>query len=207
MSNEQQKDLVFLVADANMEHAIRGLMERPAALGIRAGITFDIFRHPQHDPGVLRQAHEFLRNRQGEYRYALVLFDWEGCGQESKPASQLEAEVEQHLQAAGWQNRCAVVVLDPELEIWVFVYSPHVIKVIAKGDKGLYSSTLAKYNLLPNGKPSDPKKVMEELLKKKQIPHSSSLYYKLAQQVSLSGCQDRAFQRFRQVLQKWFPHP
>jgi hypothetical protein len=205
MSTKSQKDLVVLVADADIEHAIRGLMERPRALRIRDGITLDIFKEPNRDPGVLRQAHEFLRNFQANYQYALVIFDREGCGHANKSARQLECEVEKRLESAGWRNRCAVVVLDPELESWVFVNSPHVINIIAKGDGALYQSTLAQCNRLPNGKPQHPKEVMEELLRKKLIPRSSSLYLELARQVSLSRCQDTSFQRFRHVLQTWFP--
>lgn len=205
MNNGQQKDLIFLVPDANMEHAIRGLMERKEALTIRGEITFDIFKHPDRDPGVLRRSHEFLRNFRKDYCYSLVMFDREGCGQESKPAEELEADVESRLRDEGWRNCCAAVVLDPELEIWVFANSTHVVEVVAKGNRQLYHEMLERFDCLPNGKPRAPKQVMEELLRRNHIPRSSSLYLRLAQKVSLSGCQDRAFQRFREVLQRWFP--
>ncbi|MEJ5276988.1 MAG: hypothetical protein WHU94_13845, partial [Thermogemmata sp.] len=67
------KDLVVLVADKNMEHALKGILGRPAALHIRP-ITFDIFIHPRRDPGVLNYAPNFLRLHMAKYRYALVLF-------------------------------------------------------------------------------------------------------------------------------------
>jgi hypothetical protein len=41
------RDLIFLVADSNMEQTVRGLMSRPQSLGIREGIMFDIIRHPR----------------------------------------------------------------------------------------------------------------------------------------------------------------
>ena len=46
-----QKDLVVLVADKDMEHALKGLLGRPRALGIRE-IEADIRVHPRHDPCV-----------------------------------------------------------------------------------------------------------------------------------------------------------
>jgi hypothetical protein len=204
MNGEQEKDLVILVADADMESVVTGLVARPRALGIRAGITFDVFRHPRRDPGVFHQAHEFLRNRQNQYRYALVMFDRVGSGQESQPADWLEAEVRHRLDAAGWKGRCAVVVLDPELEVWAFANSPHVVQVIADGDEALYRQILRAQPVSAYGKPACPKEVMEDLLRKKGIPRSSALYKKLAEQVSLSACQDPTFQRFRRIFQGWF---
>lgn len=205
--NGQRKDIVFLVADLDMEYTIRGLMARPEALGTRSNITFDVFRHPQRDPGVFRHADAWLRTRCRNYAYALVMFDREGCGSEDVDAPGLEAAIEERLYRTGWENRCIAVVLDPELEMWVFANSRQVINIIAKGDEHLYSETLKISNRFPNGKPRNPKQVMETLLRQKQIPRSSSLFQKLAQQVSLAGCQDRAFQRFRQALGEWFPRP
>jgi len=205
MSNGQQRDLVVLVADLDMEHAIRGLLGRSHALRIREGLTFNIFRHPERDPGVLRQAHEFLRHLRAAYRYALVMFDRQGCGQEHRSSSDLENEVEQLLRVSGWGDCCAAVVLDPELEIWVFTNSYHVVTQIANGDEELYRRTLAACSCFPNGKPRAPKEVMESLLRIKRIPRSPALYGELARQVGLTRCQDRAFQRLRSVLQQWFP--
>lgn len=40
-----KKDLIVLVADKDMEHALKGLLARPAALGIRS-VNADILVHP-----------------------------------------------------------------------------------------------------------------------------------------------------------------
>jgi len=101
------KDLVILVADADMEQALRGLLARPGALGIRAGITFDVFRHPRRDPGVFHEAHEFLRLLQGQYRYALVMLDREGSGQEHLSAQEITQAIQTRLDQSGWQDRSA----------------------------------------------------------------------------------------------------
>lgn len=46
------KDLVILVADIQQEKTIQTLLdERRSALGVES-VTFDIFRHSGHDPGV-----------------------------------------------------------------------------------------------------------------------------------------------------------
>jgi hypothetical protein len=208
MNGLDVKDLVLLVADADMEQAVRGLLARPADLGIRAGIAFDVFRHPRRDPGVFHEASDFLRPLQGQYRRALVLLDREGSGRETWSPRQIEEDIQRRLDSAGWKDRSAVVVLDPELEAWVFSGSPHVIRVIADGDETLYLRILRKYTLSDLGKPARPKEAMEEMLRQKRIPRSASLYGELARQVPvsvLSGCRDQAFRRFRRFLQDWFP--
>ena len=50
MSPVPQKDLIILVADKNMEFAVRGILTRLEALGIR-DITYDLYVHPERDPG------------------------------------------------------------------------------------------------------------------------------------------------------------
>jgi hypothetical protein len=63
-----------LVADKDMEFALKGLLARPQALGIRQ-ITYDLFVHNRRDPGCLNEAAHFLRRFLHNHQYALVLFD------------------------------------------------------------------------------------------------------------------------------------
>lgn len=205
MNAANTKDLVVLVADADMEQAVRGLLARPQSLGIRSGITFDVFKHPRRDPGVFHEAHEFLRPLQGQYEYALVMLDREGSGQENRSAQDIENEIQQRLNAAGWSERSAVVVLDPELEAWVFSNSLHVVKVIADEDQDLFREILQQCERNALGKPQCPKEVMEEILRRKGIPRSSALFRELATRVGLSQCADPAFNRLKSALQRWFP--
>jgi len=199
------KDLVVLVADMDMEQTVKVLLsERSRALGLRNNVTFDIFSHPRHDPGVFQEAHEYLKPLHTRYSYALVMLDREGSGQERKTAREIEDEIQQRLDRAGWMGRSGVIVLDPELEVWVFSKSDHVIQVIADGDENLYQTVLESYETSSNGKPVRPKEAMKEILYRKRIPQSTGLYRELAKKVSLKGCNDRAFQRFRNILNQWF---
>lgn len=204
MNAANKKDLVVLVADVNMEQTVRGLLDRPQSLGIRRGITFDVFIHPRRDPGVFHEAHEFLRSLQCKYEYALVMLDREGSGQEHRSAQEIGDGIQQRLNDAGWSGRSAVVVLDPELEAWVFSNSPHVVNVIANGDQHLFRDILQQCKRNALGKPQRPKEVMEEILREKRIPRSSALCKELATRVGLSRCADPAFNQFKSTLQKWF---
>ncbi len=205
--NPIQKDLVVLVADKNMEDTITTLLtERTPSLGIRE-ILFDVFRHPQRDPGVFHKAEQFLRPFVTQYHRALVMLDREGSGQEHLTPEEIRNQIQRRLDQVGWQGRSAVFVLDPELEIWAFADSPHVIEVFANGDSRLFQEVLTSFNkVYPTGsKPKRPKEVIETLLKRTRTPRSSSLYSQLARKVGLARCQDPTFREFKRTLQLWFP--
>lgn len=201
------KDLVLLVADKNMEYAVKGLLERHSSIGIRA-LTYDVFVHPQHDSGCLREGHSFLRGSSNNFDRALVILDREGCGQEYSSRVELESLVEERLNQSGWNGRSAAIVLDPELEIWVWSDSTQVDKTLGWGnhDRDLRSE-LRKNDFLSDHalKPHEPKAAMEFALQTADLRRSSSIYYKLAQRVSLNRCVDQSFHKFKATLQAWFP--
>lgn len=123
------KDLVILVADHNAEHALLGLLQRPGDLGIRE-VQFDIWVHPQRDPGVYLRAHEFLRPFIGQYKYALVLLDQEGSEAEQAETERMRSAVQERLERNGWKDRCQVIVINPELEAWVWAQDPYVARAL-----------------------------------------------------------------------------
>jgi len=202
-------DLIALVADSNMENTLRGLLSRYQALGIRP-ITYDIFRHDKRDPGCWTDAHNFLRPYANQYLHALVMFDHEGSGQERRKAAELEIELECRLQQSGWdEDRARVVVLEPELEIWVWSDSPLVDTYLGwEAHQPDLRAWLRQRNLLaPDAfKPADPKKALEAALREVRIPRSSAIYRQLAERVSFRGCVDPCFNRFRTILTGWFSY-
>jgi hypothetical protein len=200
-------DLVALVPDKNMEYALRGLLGRPLSLGIRP-ITYDVFSHPRRDPGCVNEAHDLLRPFAGEYGYALVLFDRQGSGQEQVGADMLANSVAERLSRCGWAGRCEVVVLDPELEVWVWSPSPHVDECLGWANRQPpLRAWLAEAGCWPEAcpKPPDPKAAMEAALRQVRKPRSSAIYLELAKKVSLRGHAEPAFQRLTSALQRWFP--
>jgi len=204
--NEQRtiprKDLV-LVADKNMEAAIQSLLQRHESLDIRP-LSADVFVHVYRDPGVLNGAHEFLAPFTAQYAHALVMFDREGCGREES-AEDLGQEVQKRLDDVGWVGRSAVIVLDPELEVWVWGDSPHVPEALGISPDDLQHLLREKYWQEGQAKPNRPKEAMEEALSRSRTPRSSSIYSLLAQKVSLTHCSDQAFLRLKAYLGQWFP--
>src|SRR5208282_804614 len=112
------------VADKNMRFALEGLLGRHESLGIRPIVT-QILVHPRRDSGTLRECHVFLRPWLREAACALVMLDREGCGSNGA-RNELEAEVRERLAKNGWPDRSAAVVIDPELDVWVWNDSPHL---------------------------------------------------------------------------------
>lgn len=198
-------DLLVLTADKDTEFALKGLLGRHRALGIRPIQSVKILTHPRRDPAVFRDSHGFLRPFINQAKHALVVFDREGSGERSRDRAQMEMSVQAHLDGNGWSGRSAVVVIDPELESWVWSDSPAVDSVLGWpcGGRAL-RPWLTEKGLLSGAKPSRPKEAVEAALRHSRTIRSSALYLSLAQQVSFERCTDPAFLRLRSVLSEWF---
>lgn len=207
MGDRKRRDLVVLVADKDMKSTLEALLARTDALQI-GSIEFDIYAHTQKDPGCRTNADAFLRTFLRSHEYALVLFDRDGCG-DVAPREQIESDVYSRLGSNGWEGRCQVVVIDPELEAWVWSRSPHVADTLGWDTRvsELNSALVEKGYLVASGdaKPSKPKEAMETALRNSKTPWSSSLFSQLAQRVSFQRCEDAAFEKLKRTLQQWFP--
>lgn len=198
------KDLVVLVADKDIESSVKGLLKRPESLQIR-DISFDVFVHPQRDPGCLNNSADVIGGLSSDYSYALIIFDKEGCGWENKSLDEVHEHVSQSL--ASWTTRVAAVTIDPEIEAWVWSDSPHVDRILGwEGRNPNLRDWLLSRGFLQNGrlKPDRPKEAMEAALRVTRIPRSSSLYGDIATNVGLNRCTDISFERFKTLLRNWF---
>ena len=120
------------------------------------------------------------------------MFDKEGCGSEDS-RSALEQGVQNLLTHNGWDDRAEVIVLDPELEMWVWTPSPWVERILGwEGRQPDLKTWLKDQGLWPDGsqKPAEPKAALEQALREVRQPRSSLLYQKLAEKVSLGACTD-----------------
>jgi len=205
MTNGDKIDLVVLVADADAEWTVRTLLaKRQPALGIRP-VDVKVLRHPQRDAGVYLHCHEFLRQYLGRADYVLVMLDREGSGRENGSPGEIESNIEVRLVQNGWaRENVAAVMLDPELEAWVWSPSPHVAGVIGLNRSEL-QTILAQVPTNTLHKPERPKEVLQEALRQSGRPFSARIFQEIAERVSLRQCRDRAFRKFRSTLQRWFP--
>jgi len=201
-----KKDLVVLVADADTREAMRALLRRHHTLAIRP-IIFDIFEHDDRDPGCLGRADGYLRPLMDRYAYALVMFDRHGCGS-TRSAPDIEADVRSTLERSGWQGRCEVVVFAPELEAWVWSPSRSVAECLEWPPRKPELREWLEQQELWNpadAKPTDPKAAVERVRREVGKRRSPRLYGLLGERVTTRGCTDPSFNRFCEILRRWFP--
>lgn len=200
-------DLVALVADKDCEAVLRGLLEkRRGSLKIRS-LKFKIFVHPERDPGCRLRSADLLRQFLRLYAHALVIFDHEGSGYKKQDRRLLETEVEEGLRASGWEGRARAVVIEPELENWVWSDSPHVASALgwetSPGDlrQWMEDSGFLKPD---EAKPRRPKEAMQSALRRSGKSRSSSIFREITEGVSLLHCTDESFLKLRETLREWF---
>lgn len=199
-------DLLVLVADADIEETVKGLLDNPGRLGIRP-IRWHTRRHMDRDPGCARRSVEFLRPFRNQYTHALVVFDHEGSGREAQAREALECAIEGELVQSGWSvDGARVVVLEPELESWVWSPSIHVATALGWSDWGSLRGWLEEQGWLVPGttKPKRPKETMLAAMRHRRLPRSAARFRKLAENVGHGGCRDPAFNKLRDVLRAWF---
>jgi hypothetical protein len=201
------KDLVCLVADKDIEATMNGILTRHQALGI-CPIEFEVLVHPQRDPGCFHRPEPLLESYRAWARYALIVFDQAWTGAPAGGGIETERLLEKRLRDRNMAEWARPVVIEPELEVWVFADSPHVSTVLGWKDPAQpLRAELDRRGLWPDSsaKPPDPKATVEWALRQMGKPRSSALYGDLASRVSLSKCGDRSFLRLRSTLSSWFP--
>ena len=199
------KDLVLLVADKNAQFALKGALGRPEALGIRP-IEFEFLVHPGRDGGTRRTGPEVLALERRRFRHALLVLDFEGCGTDLPNATELEAQLDGRL-SAHWKNAAKSIVIEPELDVWVWG-ADNAVEVVIEWPAGKSVREWLRekhFAFDANEKPARPKEALEAALRIPGLPRSSALYQTIAEKISLRRCGDEAFIRFRNQLIEWFP--
>ena len=201
-------DLVCLVADRNMEAVVGGILAKHQALGIRP-LDLEVIAHPQHDPGCFKSPEPFLGLFVRQARHGLVILDRDWDGVPDKSTQDLEADLNARLARFGidWGQS---VVIDPELEVWLFTRSPRLDEALGwRGRSPDLSAELDSRGLWPSGaaKPANPKASMQWALSQVGKQKSSSIYRQVVTNIGLAKCIDPSFLRFQSTLRRWFPLP
>lgn len=199
-------DLIVLCADKKIQTTIETLLQRPQALGIRPIKSSVEVMVGKHDPGCFHNAHGYLRPRRQEFDHALVVFDRQWDGAPELSAVDMAHAVKEKL-VPDWGEACGVVVIDPELEVWVWSDSPHVDEVLGwKDEQPALREWLRAEGLLLADlvKPTDPKRAIERVLAKTQRRWTAGTCKTLASLVGLARCKDASFTRLKHALVQWF---
>ena len=209
IGNSITKDLLVLTADTHMQSAVETLLRyRRPSLQI-SDIDADVIRHPDSDPGCLTASDKLLNPLRDNYHKMMVVFDFDGCGARNIAPDDLEQALERQFQSVGWTtDSVAFIVIAPELETWIFGASYRDLQDVVRWSQSepmkdwFESEGHLRLGAL---KPEDPKAAIAAALNRQRGHISAKLFADLARRVSLARCQDRAFQKFRATLQRWFP--
>lgn len=200
-------DLVMLVPGKDERETFDELLSsRRPSLGIRQ-LRYEILVHPRRDPGCFLEAPDILQPYLNRAGYCFIVLDHEGSGQENCSVDDVVADLKCRMERSGWSGRADVLVLQPELENWVWSDSPHVDSVMGWESR---DPPLRRW-LTDQGrwragspKPDRPKECFQVALREVKMRRSSSIYRQLAARVGLERCQDRSFLTFRATLGRWF---
>lgn len=203
-----RKDLVIVTADQDAEFTVRRLLQRDLWHFNIGPFTADVIRHPGRDSGCRVRCKDLLRDMQQSYQKAIVLFDFEGCEPPRGHTKQRVAQdVTAELSANGWADRCRVILIDPELENWIWMRSDRMAQAIRwSGAQELYG-WLEERQLVgaDQAKPPRPKESLHRVLRQRQIRPSASQFDAIAQVAPLRQCTDPAFLDLIGTLATWFP--
>lgn len=208
MSDTTMLDFVILVPGKDERETFSGLLSsRRESLKIRL-VQYEILVHPRRDSGCFHEAPDVLQPYQRRARYSLVVLDHEGSGQEACSAEEVVTDLKRRMEISGWSGRTEILLLQPELENWVWSQSPEVERAIGwQGHDPPLRRWLTTQQWWPTGelKPPRPKECLQAALREVRMRRSSAIYRQLAENVGLDRCQDEGFLAFRQLIQTWFP--
>lgn len=212
------RDVIFHLADEHMEKGLKAFFSRDDwhyAMGCRkADINpennTDILRVPGcTDGGIWKNAAENLDPFRDKYARAVIVLD-EDFEPHPGPDT-LRADITEAMVKSGWdEERFAVVVIQPELEAWL--WAPNVNVALAFGHKDFdqLRGALEKEKLWTPGepKPHDIKAARDRAAglggKKTGGPIFKGVFNALSKK-ALDRCVEPGFGVLRTALQTWFP--
>lgn len=200
------KDLLVIVSDKNIEFLLLGLFSRLSRIENIKNFTYQIMVHPQRDPGVVNDSHNFARSFSSKFNYIITVSDYEGSGKDDLPLPQIKQIVETNLESNGWASRACSIIVSPEIENWIWVNEAQMHDAVSWNQtEGIYE-WIDKNKLRKPGefKPFSPKEAFEKCLRICQTARSSSIYKKIGSSASYKNCTDTSFLMLITQLKEWF---
>ena len=217
------KDCVFLLADGQMVAIFQSFLQQPRfhdRLGT-ASFSYTLLdagcvpraTAPRNDPGVYHRAHELLRGPRATHRRAVVVLDLQWG--HALTTEDIQSSIRANLCRCGWlEADVAVIVIEPELEAWVWQDHPLIDEVFyrnrSKAERAALPALrqwLREQGLWPAAcaKPPDPKLAVTRARQAFGAGAPVAIYTSICSRVSPQRCQDAAFLALRSTLQGWFP--
>ncbi len=213
------RDIVFLVADGEMQATVEGFFENPAfdqrleCAKFEFDTKQDLIKHPRKDPGVYQDGHSLLKSYVATHNYAVVMVDFAfNDNLQTMDYQQFCDTIKANMIVAGWpEDRFFVMAINPELEVLMWQSNTRKIEPIFDypGEAGSLKTWLQDRSLWDANKtkPSDPKAAIDTVRNQswgRKKTHSQ-LFKRIAREVSFRGCEDESFNGLLQQIQAWYP--
>lgn len=199
----------MIVAGRKDEVVLKAVLKRWQELGIRP-IIFEINRRGS-DSIVVREGAMQARIRAREFKHFLCLWDHKDSGKGNEPPSQVQDELQEHLNRRRLQNREKALVIDPELEIWLWQDKKAIARVLGISQKQLarclnrWQSANFPKRTLEQILSKFPKEALEEVCQEAREKLTAALYQRIAHTADLSlWASEQGFQQLCQTLLNWF---
>jgi len=213
------RDVIFHLADQHMEAGFRAFFSRDDwhfAMGcqkfdIDPDSERDIYRRGGYtDGGLWKHAHTNLVPFKDQYRHAVIVLD---ADFEPHPGADiLHQEISENMLDAGWaEDSFCVVVIDPELEAWLWAPNVNVARAFGHDDFGKMKAALSAEHLWDEGapKPNDLKRARDRAArlggKKTGGPIFRGVFAGISKR-ACDLCEETGFKRMRAALNTWFPY-
>jgi hypothetical protein len=201
-------DLFVILEGSGDEVVLEALLKRPSDLGIRA-VTFKCERRSS---AVRTQGPDIAREQRREFRYVICLWDHGGSGREQQPPSRVQGEVQARLNRNTLKGCSKALIIDPELEIWLWQDSAAIASALGVGEDRLaewlrdwqrkHFPTQTVETLVRQ----QPKEALEEVIKQSGKKRTSTLYRHITAVANLNLWSGEAsFRRLCRTLRRWFP--
>ncbi|WP_444826097.1 methylation-associated defense system protein MAD4 [Acinetobacter nosocomialis] len=213
------RDIVFLVADGEMQATVEGFFENPAfdtrlqCSRFEFDTKQDLIKHPRKDPGVYQDGHNLLKSYIATHNYAVVMIDFAfNDNLRTMHYQQFCETIKANMRAAGWPDeRFFVMAINPELEVLMWQADTRRIESVFDypGASGSLRAWLQERNLWDAGelKPADPKAAIDAVRGQnwgRKKTHYQ-LFKRIAKDVSFRGCEDESFNSLLHQIQAWYP--
>jgi hypothetical protein len=198
-----------------MEAVFRGFLERQQFHRSLGCGHFDvdltnpsldiIVDRARNDPGVYTFAQDWEQVIQHTHRHAIFVLDaeWDGAPSPQK----IRTDMARRIMDKGWaRDDFEVIVIEPELESWIWQDNPHVAKAFRFKD-GSLRDWLQEQGCWPEdcAKPPRPKEAVKRVGRHTRVGQSSANYKNITNKVSVKNCVDASFQMMASCLRRWFP--
>ncbi len=215
------RDIVFLVADGEMQATVEGFFENPAfdtrlqCSRFEFDTKQDLIKHPRKDPGVYQDGHNLLKSYIATHNYAVVMIDFAfNDNLRTMHYQQFCETIKANMRAAGWPDeRFFVMAINPELEVLMWQADTSRIEQIfdyPREREGISLRDWLQRRGLWNAeelKPFDPKSAINIASSQSwgRKKTNSQLFKRIAKDVSFRGCEDESFNGLLHQIQAWYP--